>query len=159
MTRATILSLRALLVVLLLGTVVAQLWFFPVLAGGLAHENPELAWLRWPLLVVVIVVIVLAQAVLIAIWRLLSLVERDRVFSPDAFGWVSVIIGSAAGGCVLVLGTDAYLTLVVEANPPALMLMLAAVGTGLGAFALLMAVMKGLLRQAAGMKHELSEVI
>lgn len=159
MGRTTILALRALLLVLVVGTLVAQLWFFPVLAGGLAHQNPDLAWLRWPMLVVVILVIVAAQAVLVAIWRLLGLVEGDRVFSPAAFGWVDLIIAAAAVGCVLVLGTNGYLTFGVRANPPAIMLMLAAVGTGLGAFALLMAVMKGLLRQAAGMRHELSEVI
>lgn len=159
MGRATILALRALLLVLLAGTLAAQLWFFPVLAGGLAHQNPDLAWLRWPMLVVVTLVIAAAQAVLVAIWRLLALVEGDRVFSAAAFGWVSVIIVSAAAGCALVLGANAYLTFGARANPPAIMLMLVAVGSGLGAFALLMAVMKGLLRQAAGMRHELSEVI
>jgi len=97
--------------------------------------------------------------VLVAVWRLLALVERDRVFSAAAFGWVDAIIAAAAVSCLLVLGTDAYLTFAVAANPPVIALMLVAVGTGLVALALLMVVLKRLLHQAAGMRSELSEVI
>lgn len=159
MERTGIAALRALLAVLLLGGVVAQLWFFPTLAGELARDYPDLAWLRWPLLAVVVVVILGVQVALVAVWRLLSMVEGDTVFSPEAFRWVNVIIAAAVVDTVLVLGVWGVLTCVANANPPAFMLAQLALVVCGATFALLMGVMKGLLGKASAITDELSEVI
>lgn len=157
--RAKIAALRALLVVILLGGLAAQVWFFPTLAGQLAEANPELAWLHAPMLAAVVLIILVVQVGLVAVWRLLSMVERDSVFSPDAFRWVDVIIAAAIVDTALVLGIWALLMFGANANPPGLMLgQLALVVCG-AAFALLMGVMKGLLRKASTLTVELSEVI
>ncbi|MCC6496939.1 MAG: DUF2975 domain-containing protein [Propionibacteriaceae bacterium] len=159
MGRSTIAALRVLLVVIMLGGLAGQLWFFPTLAGELARTDPELEWLGGPLLAVVVLVILGAQVALVALWRLLSMVERDSVFSPDAFKWVDVIIIAAIIDTVLVLGIWALLTFGANANPPALMLTELALVVCGAALALLMAVMKGLLRKASLLRVELSGVV
>lgn len=159
MGRSAIVALRVLLVVIMLGGLVGQLWFFPTLAGELARTYPELAWLGGPLLAVVVGVILGAQVALVAVWRLLSMVERDSVFSPDAFGWVDVIIIAAIVDTVLVLGIWMLLTFGANANPPALMLAELALVVCGAALALLMVVMKGLLRKASLLRVELSGVV
>lgn len=159
MGRVTIAMLRVLLVVIMLGALAAQLWFFPALAGELARTYPELDWLRWPMLVIVWLIILGAQVVLIAIWVLLGMVERDSVFSTGAFRWVDVIIVAAVIDTVLVLGVFALLSFGANANPPGLMLTQLALVVCGAAFALLMLVMKRLLQQASQLTAELSEVI
>lgn len=159
MGRATIVTLRVLLVMIMLGGLVAQLWFFPTLAEELARIWPELSWLRWPMLIAVILIILGAQVALAAIWALLSMVERDSVFSAGAFRWVDVIIVAAIVDTLLVLGIFVVLSYGAKANPPGLALaQLALIVCGV-AFALLMSVMKGLLWKASNLTAELSEVI
>lgn len=146
-------------VLIMLGGLAGQLWFFPTLAGQLARTYPELEWLRVPLLAVVVLVILGVQVALVALWRLLSMVERDSVFSPDAFGWVDVIIVAAVIDTGLVLGVWTLLTFGVNANPPALMLTEVGLVVCGSALALLMVVMKGLLRKASLLRVELSGVV
>lgn len=157
--REVMTALRALLVVLVAGGLVAQAWFFPGIAGELAEAYPELAWLRWPILGAVVVIIVGVQVAVVALWRLLSMVDSDSVFSPDAFKWVNVVIGAAILDTALVLGIWALLSFGARANPPGLMLAELALVVCGAVFALLMAVMKGLLRKASMLTVELSEVI
>ena len=159
MGRTFISALRVLLVVILAGTLMTQLWYFPVLASQLADLYPELGWLRWPLLTLVIVIIAGVQAVLVALWMLLTMVERDRVFSTDAFRWVDVIITAAVIDSALVLVAFMMLSFGANADPPGLALLQLALVVCGAAFALLMGVMKGLLRKASSLTAELSEVI
>lgn len=158
MSRFSILALRALLVVGVLGTLLAQWWFFPTLAGELAAGNPEVAWLRWPVLAAVVLGIAAVQIAVVAVWLLLSMVQSDSVFSPRAFRWVDVIIAAAAVATALAIAVFAILTY-AKASPPGLMLPLLALIVAGAAFALLMTVMKGLLRKASNLAVELSEVI
>lgn len=159
MTRASIAALRVLLALILLGALAAQLWFFPTLAAELAEGNPEVAWLHWPMLMIVWLIILGAQAVLVAIWVLLGMVQHDRVFTTSAFRWVDVIIGAAVVDTLLVLSVFVLLSFGIHANPPALMFTQLALVLCGAAFALLMTVMKGLLRQASQLTDELSVVI
>lgn len=158
MTRLSILALRVLLTVGMVGALLAQLWFFPTLAGELATSYPEVAWLRWPVLLAVVFGIVAVEVAIVAVWVLLSMVQRDSVFSPRAFRWVDVIVTAAMVATGLVI---AVLAMLAHARtlPPAVMLLLLALIVAGAAFALLMTVMKGLLRQAANLTVELSEVI
>ena len=87
------------------------------------------------------------------------MVDGDTVFSASAFGWVDVIIAAAAVDTTLVLGVWVVLTFAANANPPALMLAQLALVVCGATFALLMGVMKGLLRKASALTDELSEVI
>jgi hypothetical protein len=159
MARGPIFTLKATLVVFFAGLLAAQVWFFPVLSGNIAEHVPELAGLRWPMLTVVILVILAAEVAVIAVWKLLTLVQADRVFSGAAYAWVNLIAVAAAIDTVLVLGVNVYLGFWVRANPPILMLFLLALTVAGAGLVLLVIVMKGLLRQAAAFKGELDEVI
>lgn len=75
--RMTVAVLRVLLVIIFTGALLAQAWFFPTLAAEVAASYPELAWLRWPLLAVVVLAIAGAQVALVAVWVLLAMVESD----------------------------------------------------------------------------------
>lgn len=159
MGRTAIVALRVLPAVILVGSLAGQLLFFPVLASQLAEIYPELTWLKWPLLAVVVLLILVAQIAVVAIWVLLAMVEHESVFSAEAFRWVDVIIAAGIVDAALVLGVNAFLSLHVHANPPGLMLLLLALTVGGAALACLMVVMKGLLRKASSLQAELSEVI
>ncbi|MGV8908085.1 MAG: DUF2975 domain-containing protein [Propionicimonas sp.] len=159
MGRTAIAVLRVLLVLILAGSLAGQMLFFPVLASQLAERYPELVWLQWPLLAVVVLVILVAQVAVVAIWVLLAMVQHDTVFSAKAFRWVDVIIAACVVDAVVVLGVNAFLSLELHGNPPGLMLFLLALTLGAAALACLMVVMKGLLRKASHLQAELSEVI
>ena len=116
MGRLAIAALRTLLAVIMLGALVAQVWFFPTLAVELADSYPDLAWLHRPMLALVVLVILGAEVALVAVWRLLSMVEGDSVFSQQAFRWVDVITAAAIVDTVLVLTIWTVLTFGANAN-------------------------------------------
>lgn len=41
-----------------------------------------MAFLRWPATIITIFWVLCVQAVIVCIWRLLTLVQKDRIFSP-----------------------------------------------------------------------------
>lgn len=159
MTWITIIALRALLAVIGLGGLATQFWLLPTWADQLAAAFPEVAWVYWPMLVVTWLLVAGVQVGLVAVWVLLGMVRRDRVFSTAAFRWVDVIIAAAVVDTLLVLGVFLLFNLAIRANPPGLMLAELALVVAGAAFALLMVVMKGLLRRAAEATDELSVVI
>ncbi|MGC3955674.1 MAG: DUF2975 domain-containing protein [Propionicimonas sp.] len=159
MTRITIVVLRGLLALILAGGLVGQFWILPAWSDQLAVVYPEVAWLRWPLLLVAWLMILVVQAALVAVWVLLGMVQQDRVFTIAAFRWVDLLIAAAVIDTLLVLGVFVLCSFVLRANPAGLMLTELALVLGGAAFALLMVVMKGLLRQASQLTDELSVVI
>ena len=159
MQRTTITALRAALAVVLAGTLLAQAWFFPTLAAECALVFPEVAWLRWPMLVTAILVIAAVQVALGCLWVLLTMTRRGTVFSVRAFHHVDVMIGLIVADTVAIAAVNVYLTFGLRANPPAMFLGLTGLTVCGVAAALLMAVMKGLLRKATRLEAELSEVI
>jgi len=143
---------------LLFALLVMLQWFsFPGQFAHVASEHPEDADLRWPLTVFVGVLILCIQVVVVCTWRLLSMVRQDVIFTALALRWVDVIIGSlvtgwllaAAGSLWAVWGAD-------DPGTPLLLFVILLVGA---AFGLVVVVLRELLRQAAGLRSELAEVI
>lgn len=95
-------ALRAVLAVLFAGTVFVEAVMVPLLAIDLEGLKPEYAYLRTPLLVIMVLGLLTAQTVLVSVWRLVTMVRRGTVFSPAAFRYVDVITGAFAVGAVLV---------------------------------------------------------
>ena len=92
------------------------------------------------------------------LWRLLTMVRRDTVFSSGALRFVDGILACVVAATVLVTAMDLLLS-GANVNPPLVFLALVG-GTVAGAgLALLLVVMRALLTQAAGLRHELSEVV
>ena len=151
-------SLRAVLVALLVGTVLFQV-LLPVLAEEIGGQYDETAHLVVPYSVAGILAIVCAQVILIMIWRLLSLVTDDTIFTAPALRWVDIIIASGAAAALLAAGVPAHLLFVVGVGGPGEFLLLVTSILGGLAFVLLMAVMRDLLRAAITHRSELDEVI
>lgn len=150
--------LRVALVVLLLGSVLAQV-LLPVFGSEEGRIFPELAYLVVPYSVAGILAIACGQLALLAVWRLLSLVNSGVIFTRRALGWVDVITACAAVATILSAGVLIHLLFFVRVGGPGVLLGLAATLAGGLAFVLLMIVMRGLLQSAIADRSELDEVI
>ena len=149
--------LRVALVVLLLGTVLAQA-YLPVAAYEAGTLFPELAYLVVPYSVAGILAIGCVQVALLVIWRLLSMVSGGVIFTRRALRWVDVLTACAAVATVLSAGPMIHLLFFVGVGGPLILWLPACLAGGL-AFVLLMVVMRGLLESAIADRTELDEVI
>ena len=150
--------LRVVLVVLLLGSVLAQV-LVPVYASEVGTRFPEVAYLVVPYSVAAILFIGCGQVALLVVWRLLSLVDGGVIFTRRALRWVDVIIACAVVATVLSAGVWIHMLGFVPGGGGPMSLYLAACVAGGLAFVLLMVVMRGLLRSAIADRTELDEVI
>ena len=149
--------LRICLVVLFVILVVLQVMSFPGQFAYMARQNPEDAYLRWPLTALAAYWLLCAEIVVIATWRLLSLVTTDRIFSESSFRWVNAII-AAIGAAWLVLAA-LWLWVGWHADDPGVPLLMFLLVVGLAVFGLLMIVMRSLLRQATNLRTDMEAVI
>ena len=150
--------LRVALVVLLLGSVLAQV-LVPVYASQLGTRFPEVAYLVVPYSVAAILFIGCGQVALLAVWRLLSLVDGGVIFTRRAARWVDVITACAAVATVMCAGVVIHMLGFVPGGGGPMIYYLAACLVGGLAFVLLMLVMRGLLESAIADRTELTEVI
>ena len=74
-----------------------------VWSGDIVAMCPETAPVRWPYAIAAIVGIACLEAVLVPLWRLLTLAGRRDVFRVGALVWVDAIIGCAGAAGVTVL--------------------------------------------------------
>jgi uncharacterized membrane protein YpjA len=150
--------LRVALVVLLLGTVFAQV-LVPVYASQVGMTHPEVSYLVVPYSVAAILFIGCGQVALLVVWRLLSLVDRGVIFTRRALRWVDVITACAAVATVLSAGVWIHMVRFVPGGGGPMIYYLAACIAGGLALVLLMIVMRGLLESAVADRTELDEVI
>ncbi|WP_328546669.1 DUF2975 domain-containing protein [Streptomyces platensis] len=105
------------------------------------------------------------QVALVAMWMLLAMVERDAIFTPRAFRWVDVIIGTSVVATLLALGVAGHLALATIPSPGDGMEVIGALGaaiagTGVGAsFAMLVVIIRSLLGKATDLQTEIAEVV
>ena len=159
MNRTLGVALRILLVVVFAGSLVVQLVFLPLLGWEAAREVPEAAYLRIPYLILTIGMVACVQVALVAVWVLLGRVRRRVIVNERALRWVDAIIGAALVASLIAVGILVHLTVFVSAGPPVVVLALFATATVGLTVALLVVVMRGLLRQAAALEGELAEVV
>ena len=150
--------LRVALVVLLLGSVLAQV-VVPAYASEVGTRFPDVAYLVVPYSVAAILFIGCGQVALLVVWRLLSLVDGGVIFTRRAVRWVDVITACAAVATVLSAGVLIHMLGFVPGGGGPMIYYLAACVAGGLAFALLMVVMRGLLVSAIAVRTELDEVI
>jgi hypothetical protein len=146
MTKLARSLLRVALVVLLLGSVLAQL-LLPVFGD-----------LVVPYSVAGILAIACGQVALLVTWRLLSMVDGGVIFTRGALRWVDLITACAAVATVLSAAPMVHLLFFVGVGGPLILWLPACLAVGL-AFVLLMVVMRGLLEAAIADRSELDEVI
>ena len=150
--------LRVVLVVLLFGSVLAQV-LVPVYASQVGTTFPEVAYLVVPYSVAAILFIACGQVALLVVWRLLSLVDGGIIFTRRAVRWVDVIILCAAVATVLSVVVLAHMLGFVPGGGGPMIYYLAGCIAGGLAFVLLMVVMRGLLVSAIADRAELDAVI
>jgi len=154
MSRLVIRTLRALLVLIALGALGTQIVIILVIA---THPESDLADRAVAYTMLGIAAIACVEVGLVALWVLLSMVRRGAIFDERAFRWVDVITVAGIVTAVLVAALCAHVGEIDDA--PGLVLIGGGVAVGGAAFALLMIVMRGLLRSATGFRRELDEVV
>ncbi len=159
-----VLPLRGLLALLFAALVLAQgLVLVSAVPGLLAPSAPdpvELVAVRWTLLAAIVLGLLCFEVVIACTWKLLTLVEHDRIFSDEALPWVDAIVRALGAACaVVVVGAVPVLYFAQVDDAPGLagvpLLALAATG----AVALLMVVMRALLRRATALHNDMEAVI
>lgn len=150
--------LRVLLVLAFAALVVLQTLSLPSQFRHMAEQSPDLAHLRWPLVTISILELLCVQVVIVCTWRLLTMVDDDRIFTERSLVWVDTILWAIAAAWVLLLGTSAYFAVAVADDPglPILLMVVLLAGAVLG---LLMLVMRALLRQATRLRTDMDAVI
>lgn len=165
MSTLTILALRMVLVGALVGSFVVQVVMVPLIARDMNDADQAVLELRPPLLAIIVLGIVTSQAVMVCLWRLLTMVRRGTVFSNAAFRYVDIIIGSVAAASFLMYGLGVVLA-PGEAVAPGVILLIGGAATVIAGIALVIVVMRSLLSQAVArdveaihLRAELDEVI
>lgn len=156
-SRWVVLLLRAVLVI-------AALWLLVImgmsLPGELADEAPVF---RFAAQAVLTVVLLSVLAVVVCIWRLLTLIQRDRFFGDASRRWVDGIVWALAIGWSIFAAGSLVLVSVIfftpEIRDPGIPMLLFGIVVLSSLPLLLMVVMRRLLRQASGYRAELDEVI
>ena len=153
-----VLTLRVFLVVLFAVLVLLQVMSLPGQFRHMAQESPEGAYLRWPLTAISIFWVLCVQVVIVATWKLLTLVKNDRIFSEDSVVWVDAIVWAITAAWVVLLGLFLYFGFFI-ADDPGLPLLMFLLLVGLAVLGLLMVVMRALLRQATTLRTDMEAVI
>ena len=163
MGKLTVRALRAVLVVVLTGTVFVQASMVWALVSGSDPEDGSLP--LTPLRVITILGIGTVQVALVCIWRLVAMVRRGTVFSHAAFRYVDVIIGAIVAAAVVWFAVTA-LNAPGQRDDPGVTGIMGGIGVAILGVALIVHVMRMLLAQAvardgeaAQMQAELDEVI
>ncbi|MER6459443.1 DUF2975 domain-containing protein [Streptomyces sp. NPDC001288] len=163
MGKLTVRALRAVLAVVLAGTVFVQAGMVWVLVTGNDPEDGSAPLTAFR--VITVLGMVTAQVAVVCVWRLVTMVRRGTVFSDAAFRYVDTVIGAIVAAALLwftVTGINAP----GQRDDPGVSVIMAGIGLAVLGVALIVLVLRMLLAQAvardveaAGMRAELDEVI
>ena len=163
MGKLTVHSLRAVLVVMLAGTVFIQAGMVWAVASGSDPEDGSVPLTA--LRVVTILGMVSVQVALVCVWRLVTMVRRGTVFSHSAFRYVDGVIGAIVAAGLLWFAVTAVNAPGQRADPGVTLIM-GGIGVAILGVALIVLLLRMLLAQAVArdveavkMQAELDEVI
>jgi hypothetical protein len=166
MAHRTVLVLRTVLAIALVGSLVVQAVMAPLLARDLREDFGDDVRQVWvPIIVIVLLGIVTIQVSMICVWRLLTMVRRGTVFSHGAFRYVDIVVGAIATASALTFALGVVLA-PGDSAAPGVVLLLGGAGVLVAGVALIVLVLRVLLAQAVardveahGLRAELDEVI
>ncbi|MFJ6003038.1 DUF2975 domain-containing protein [Arthrobacter sp. NPDC092385] len=165
MGRITVLALRVVLCMMFAGAVFIQVVMLSLLGIDLDRADPDVALIRTPLVVLTVLGILALQVAAVCVWGLLTMARRRTVFSAGAFRLVNIVIGAFAAASLLTVSLGIALA-PGEAVAPGVVLLLGGVAVMIAAVALIVLVLRALLRQAVDrdaearlLRTELDEVI
>ncbi len=162
MGNLVVLALRIVLAIALAGSLFVQAVMVPLLWQDL-DEAP--AGVRTSIVVIFALGIVTMQVTGVCVWRLLTMVRRDTVFSHAAFRYIDVVFGSVSAASLLTFGLAVTLA-PGEAVAPGIVLLICGASLIIAGVALIVLVLRMLLGKAVELaaethhlQSELSEVI
>ena len=143
MAKSTILVLQVVIALALAGSLVVQTVIVPLLWVDLEGEA---LWGRIALVIIAVLGVLTLQVFAVCVWMLLTKVRRGSLFSPTSFRYVDVIIGAIGAAAALAL----ILAVLLAPGPaaPGVVALICGAALVLAGIALLVVVMKALLRQA-----------
>ncbi|MCW2601987.1 MAG: cytochrome c-type biosis protein DsbD protein-disulfide reductase [Pseudonocardiales bacterium] len=97
------------------------------------------------------------QVVIVCVWRLLSLVAKNRIFTAASLGWVDSIVWAIAAAWVTLVAVFLYVGF--RADDPGLPLLLFLMSVGLAVLGLLMVVLRTMLRNVTELRADMDAVI
>jgi hypothetical protein len=161
MGRVTILALRIVIVLAVVGSVGVQIRMMPLVWADLEGIEDRI---RVLLLGILILGIMTMQVSAVCVWRLLTMVRRGSVFTPAAFRYVDVIIGAIAMASLL---TFLLAILLAPGDvAPGIVGLLCGAALVIAGVVLIVLVLRALLTQAVAreieaqqLRAELNEVI
>ncbi|MEU9883861.1 DUF2975 domain-containing protein [Streptomyces phaeochromogenes] len=163
MGKLTVRALRAVLGVVLTGTVFVQAGMVWVLVSGNDPEDGSLP--LTPMRVITILGMMSAQVALVCVWRLVTMVRRGTVFSHAAFRYVDGVIGAVVAAGLLWFTVTA-INAPGQRDDPGVTVITGGIGLAILGVALIVLVLRMLLTQAVTrdveatqMQAELNEVI
>ncbi|MEU1371091.1 DUF2975 domain-containing protein [Streptomyces sp. NPDC005803] len=163
MGKLTVGALRAVLVVVLAGTVFVQAGMVWTLVSGSDPEDGSLPLTSFR--VITILGMVSVQVAGICVWRLVTMVRRGTVFSHAAFRYVDAVIGAIVAIALLWFAVT-VLNAPGQRDDPGVTVIMGGIGVAILGVALIVFVLRMLLAQAvtrdveaAQMQAELDEVI
>jgi len=163
MGKLAVRALRAVLAVVLVGTVLVQAGMLWALISGSDPEDGSLPLTA--LRVITILGVLAVQVALVCVWRLVTMVRRGTVFSTAAFRYVDVVIGAIVSAAL-----EWFAVTIINApgqrDDPGVTVIMGGIGVAILGVALIVLVLRMLLAQAvardveaAQMQAELDEVI
>jgi hypothetical protein len=165
MGKLTVLALRIVLTLVLIGTLYVQVVMMPLLATDLEEFGPDNAGRRAALVAIPVLGIVTVQVTLVCVWQLLTMVRKGTVFSDRAFRYVDIIFGAVTAASLLMFGLAVVLA-PGEAVAPGIVLLVCGASLMIAGAALIVLVLRALLAQAVArdaeahrLRTELDEVI
>jgi Protein of unknown function (DUF2975) len=163
MGKLTVRALRAVLAVVLAGTVFVQAGMVWALVSGSDPEDGSLPLTA--LRVITVLGMVAVQVALVCVWRLVTMVRRGTVFSHAAFRSVDIMIGAIVAAA-LVWFAVTIVNAPGQREDPGVSVIMGGIGLAILGVALIVHVLRMLLAQAvardveaAQMQAELDEVI
>jgi len=161
MGKLTVHALRAVLVLVLTGTVFVQAMMVLALITKPDDESLPLT----PLRIITILGMVTVEVALVCVWRLVTMVRRGTVFSHAAFRYVDIIIGAIVAASLVWFAVTA-INAPGQRDDPGVTLIMGGIGLAILGVALLVLVLRMLLAQAVArdveatqLRAELDEVI
>lgn len=156
-TRLAVPALRIVLVVAFLLLIVFQAMSLPGQFAHMAQENPDKAFLQWPLTIFAVLEVACVQVVIVSTWKLLILVRHDRIFTAAAMVWVNAIVWAIAAAWLMLAVVSA--AVVLNADDPGLPVLLILMLVAGAAVGLVVVVLRALLRQATQLRSDMEAVI
>jgi hypothetical protein len=157
----TVVVLQVVIALALVGSVIVQTLIVPAVWADLADAPPAG---RITFVTLLVLGVVTMQVFAVCVWRLLTKVRRGSVFSASSFVYVNVIVGAITAAALITMVMAVLLALGETA--PGVVGLICGAALVLGGVALLVVVMKALLRQAihrenevAALRTELNEMV